>query len=209
MARKLIDLKVAKRPPNSRQIIKDVFSRVDCLACGICCRETNIVAIVGSDPGNQFIRQHALARFPNRITSAPSGGFSVTGDDGCSFLEDPEDGNACAIYTVRPAMCAVFPFTIIDVGELNNGTGQPVMEEKVCITTGCPPVRELEDKGIHYVELLDVMSQEYLEGAKQLSVEVPILSQSFYFLSKCFATGVLQFPDPFVKGTNGPIFPIA
>jgi len=87
---------------------KEVFSKVNCLDCGNCCKTTppiytrkdvkRIAKHIGIAP-KTFIRKYTIEDVDGELT-----GIRVP----CHFLNDY---NTCAIYEVRPEACRRYPHT--------------------------------------------------------------------------------------------------
>jgi Fe-S-cluster containining protein len=84
--------------------------KLDCLACGVCCRE-------GSDgrilvPAEDLVRWRRIGR-EDLVSALQPGHFGelafASRDDGsCVHLGTPESRNACSIYEVRGTTCREF-----------------------------------------------------------------------------------------------------
>lgn len=88
-----------------RQTADEVWARIDCLACGACCRALSIVLddrdIVRLSrrlglSAADFTRRYVQRDGPERRLAAQP----------CLFL----DGNACKVYEDRPTACRDFPY---------------------------------------------------------------------------------------------------
>lgn len=84
---------------------EEVWSHIDCVACGQCCRVLNIV--VKPREITRLAKQMGIptAEFARRYVHEDEDGEKSLNPP-CPFL----DGNACSIYADRPQACRDFPY---------------------------------------------------------------------------------------------------
>ena len=90
-----------------QEITTEVWSQLDCLSCGNCCKTLQIVV------GDKDISR--LARRLGMTSSAFAAKYVGVADDGVKhFLSSPcaflGEGNACTVYEDRPQACRDFPY---------------------------------------------------------------------------------------------------
>ncbi len=125
--------------PNLVAAHQEIFSKIDCLDCGNCCKTTPAI-VTKSDVNKlakhfnvspkQFIRQNVLEDI---------NGDMVLNGVPCRFLEAD---NTCSVYEVRPEACRRYPHT--DEADFGN---RPALN--LANTIVCPAA-------YHIVELLKV-----------------------------------------------------
>lgn len=103
-----LELELSDRRLNSivRETTSQVWQHIDCRTCANCCRTRHPVF---SRTEAQRIATHlglTLEEVRSRyLTSDAETGKYITRELPCPFL----DGNLCAVYEVRPAVCADYP----------------------------------------------------------------------------------------------------
>jgi len=203
MEGQILDIKNHKRPPNAKNIIRKVFSKADCLACGLCCKQATRVGVPEWEPRGQELRRMAQTHFPEKIQEAPNGGFDIVDEKGCPFLVSGEGGADCSVYACRPAICLMFPFIPNELGVLDPKSGEQKAIEGIVLTTACPPVKELAEAGVQYVETSDLIGLE----KREVEIFAPILGTAFLTLLDLMEQGIIP-QELFIRAKNGLIFPI-
>ncbi len=92
------------------RIHEEVFSEIDCMECGNCCKNT------GPKINNRDIDR--IGNFINMRSGKVRQAYLKVDDDNefvfqsmpCPFLKE---GNVCSIYEVRPRACSEYPYTDI------------------------------------------------------------------------------------------------
>lgn len=167
-----------ERAPESREMIRGIFSRMKCRDCGECCKKTVDcfrVPVQRNDPNYNLIKQAAERRFPEKIDRSPVDGCDILPKgEYCGFIEENDGIYSCSIYGIRPVICAEFPF-VTDVLPFSQYGDVPV---KV-LTSSCPPVEELKDRGVNYVTVDDLVTPVEKKGDKEYLMHVTVLSQAF------------------------------
>ena len=91
-----------------RETTDAVWSKIDCLGCGNCCRSLQIV-----------VDDKDIRRLSKRLKMTPAAfarSYVGLADDGTMFFaQSPPcpflgDGNACTVYEDRPKACRDFPY---------------------------------------------------------------------------------------------------
>jgi Fe-S-cluster containining protein len=102
-------------PPFSvlQQAHEEVFEKMDCLACGNCCKTSSpvftrtdvsrISSYLGMKPGV----------FENKYLTADSEGDFIPSSRPCPFLNED---NTCQVYLIRPKSCRGYPHTDVKEG---------------------------------------------------------------------------------------------
>ncbi len=91
---------------------RDVWSKIDCLACGNCCRTLQVI-VDDSDIARLSARLTSSAReFHSRFVATAPDGVKFFSRSPCPFLGDD---NACSVYEDRPQSCRDFPY-LLDPG---------------------------------------------------------------------------------------------
>ena len=105
-------IKISDKDVFDQKVIKfseEAEQKVDCLACGQCCR-TTVTTFTEADI--QRISKHLGMKakaFEKKYLFKDYDGMYTTTGVPCNFLE--LDTNKCTIYTIRPEACASFPHT--------------------------------------------------------------------------------------------------
>ena len=91
---------------------REVWSKIDCLACGNCCRTLQVV-IDDTDIARLSTRlQLSTREFRSRFVATAPDGVKFFSRSPCPFLGD---NNACSVYEDRPQSCRDFPY-LLDPG---------------------------------------------------------------------------------------------
>ena len=196
-----------ERSPQSLEIMKRVFSKVNCLACGICCKAEGSehgIGVIPEDPNREALYRLAKSHPSARIEGRRKKGFQIMTPELCAFLEENTDGNLCSVYDVRPVICANFPFILHEVKALlKNGT----VKEKpaLVLTSACPPIKEIDEAGVSYVAFDDIATS--IDGRNAWRLEMPFLDHCFYNVLLCVDRDIL-FEENFVANKGKIVFPI-
>jgi len=88
-----------------REVTDEVWSHIDCTACGQCCKALRIT--VDADDISRLSKRTGMGAmaFMRRHVREKSG-EKYLAQSPCSFLR----GNSCSIYEDRPKACADFPY---------------------------------------------------------------------------------------------------
>jgi Fe-S-cluster containining protein len=200
-----------ERAPKSREILRRILSKTDCLTCGICCsssQKKHITAVLGIDPYRRNLRQIAEDK-GFEIDNAPQiGGFFVLREDRCAFLEIEEDKKLCSVYNIRPFVCLTFPFIIQTMKKISLEHGDMGSVDIPMLTTACPPLEEAKAQGVNYVAMDEIIGSTIIDGRKVLVGIMPILGE--VFLNVIGTTGWCRLFDleKILKINGREIFPI-
>jgi hypothetical protein len=104
-----------------------VWSQIDCLTCGNCCKTLQIV-----------VDDRDIRRLANRLQLSPKAfrqRYVATAEDGvqhfatspCPFLGE---GNACRVYDDRPQACRDFPY--LHAGHFRQRTLVTMDNQQIC-----------------------------------------------------------------------------
>lgn len=90
-----------------RETTEDVWSKIDCLSCGNCCKTLQI--IVDDRDIKRLARRLNLSprEFETRYTRTAEDRSRYLASSPCPFLGE---GNACQVYEDRPQACRDFPY---------------------------------------------------------------------------------------------------
>ena len=103
-----VDLKLSDQKLDAlvHQIARDVSDRVDCTACGNCCRPM-LVAVDNDDIALLAKSQKiSFMAFERRAVMRAEDGEKCLIRTPCDFLS----GNMCTVYEYRPKACRDFPY---------------------------------------------------------------------------------------------------
>lgn len=196
-----------KRPYNTRQLARDIFRKVDCLACGKCCNSASRLAVAQWDPNISAIRAEVKAR-NLKTTDRENNGFDVLSSNGsvCNFLS----GTSCGIYEKRPYLCRTYPFV---PRELHVDTRHMALEadERIVfvLTSECPPVAELKKAEIGYLSVTDIATKIGHGADVRFEDTLPLLWPSLDALTRLVNARIFQ-SSMFCKfpGTREVWFPL-
>jgi Fe-S-cluster containining protein len=196
-----------KRTQKSPEILKRELSKVDCLTCSVCCRgpkKPHRIAVLDIDPLNEKLYEAAESRFPERIERVSDSAFIVRGEDCCAFLEED---NSCSVYSIRPLVCAIFPF-IVQSGVKEFKDGSRVEIPQLLLTSACPPLRKAKEQGVAYVALDDIVTTVSIGGREECRPKDSILGMSFDNVLFCISRLGIFNHDSLIKVKGEIIFPI-
>ena len=154
------------RPSSSLSIIKNAFSRVDCLECGICCDEkpSHITFIPNKDPNWQRLVRAAEKKHSERAAYSPSEGLYLFGENNCVFQDAKDDERRCSVYSFRPMVCTMYPFMMLGMKTLSD-EGKVVEHPYVVVTSNCPPLKKVRDSGVYFLFESDFEEARLLKRA--------------------------------------------
>lgn len=159
-----------RRTFDPRPTLREKLQRVDCLACGKCCREIQYFLLPPNDQNRRlFMRQLRSANPSFAVNSLPHRHLAVLMDQpGCSLLTA---GNRCSEYPTRPSICRGYPFTTVpgDAGVVTSRARVEIEGVLASLVSDCPPIKELKDLGAGYL-LEEEIANVHREGTRVVSV---------------------------------------
>jgi Fe-S-cluster containining protein len=200
------------RPKNTQEILKNIFSKVDCLECGICCKNDDgqSVIVLGSEPNRNKIFVEAKKQASKCIVKQRIlGAFSIESPDSCVFLDDGKQ-KKCAIYDFRPTICALFPF-IGEVFKTTTGKHKSVeMKPTIVLTSLCPAIRSARDSGISFIAQDEIALTKIENGKMKYEIQIPMLGESLRMVHQCMESKLMVSDYGYIKmpGFKNPVFPI-
>jgi Fe-S-cluster containining protein len=168
-----------QRNPNSSGTLQRVFrtSRITCLECGICCRDTNkrFGFLLHREDGRvELIRTLAGTNTNIDIVDDERGYRLIFRGNVCGF---EREHHVCSIYSDRPFSCRAFPFHVQTVGNIRDGA-EIGKRRLVVLSCHCPMVNAIYRDGVTYVTLNDLFEFERNNGVAQIkSLKIPFLSE--------------------------------
>ncbi|MDX1934512.1 MAG: YkgJ family cysteine cluster protein [Capsulimonadales bacterium] len=102
-----LDLSNAELDAIVRETTDDVWSKIDCLTCGNCCRTLQIV--VDEKDVRRLARRLGITEkeFARKYVAVAEDRTKYFQATPCPFLGE---GNACSVYEDRPQACRDFPY---------------------------------------------------------------------------------------------------
>jgi Fe-S-cluster containining protein len=191
-----LDLQNLQKPKNSEQMIRNAFSKVNCLECGVCCSEgpKHLTFIPMGDPNSGKLLLKAKNQFPHRVILNPLEGYYLEGGDCCAFLDRKGEENICSVYDIRPMVCAMYPFMLLGM-KAKRDDGKMVELPFIALTSSCPPLRELRDAQIFFLEKGDIDN-------------IPLLENSYRNVSSYMEQDLAISADNLIEVNGSIIFPI-
>jgi uncharacterized protein len=119
-----------------RNLHDEAFQKIDCLACGNCCKTTSPIFI---DTDVDRIAKHlkiSPANFSEKYLRVDEDNFQVLKSAPCAFLGED---NYCHIYEVRPRACREYPHT-------NRKRMAQILDLTLENTLICPAVEQIVTK---------------------------------------------------------------
>lgn len=176
------------RPKNSRKIIRTALSRVDCIPCGICCTSAKGVTVPKGSAPVPHVRSYLrdLGKL-KKLAPAPNDCFTIEPDEnGCPILSEDSGRITCGIYGNRPFFCEIFPLVMRGL-EMEFPDGERGVIAKLVLTSRCPPVKEIFDKGVAFVSSHDLLINR---EASSRDENIPLMCEN-NLLGQCL-TAVLR-----------------
>jgi len=189
-----------KRPAKVWKILKRAFIGRNCMECGICCSGPgggHRIPVTGNDPFHDALLHAVLNVHHAKAEPAENGGFDIVGGDCCALLEDGGGRKGCRVYRMRPLICAIFPFIVSQVSVQGSEDESGETDKIIAVTTRCPPVKEIAERGVGYLVTADVVGNE-----------LPVLTESFKKVILCINMRLPLFRGSMLMNGDKPIFPI-
>lgn len=118
-----------------------VFSQIDCLDCGNCCKTTSPIFLNTDIDRLARVLRMKSSRFISAYLHRDEDGDYVLNNSPCSFLGDD---NKCLVYEDRPKACREYPHT-------NRKNMHGILELSLKNTLVCPAVFKIfEQIGENY-----------------------------------------------------------
>jgi len=188
-----------KRPRKTWKILKSAFIGKNCMECWVCCTTSEAehrIAVIGGDPYRDRLLAKVRGANLARIEPAPNEGFDIVSGNSCALLEDAGGRKGCKVYGIRPMICAMFPFILNPVEYPDSGRGQEV-RLAVMVTTRCPPVKEIRERGVEYLTPEDIVD-----------AKLPVISDSLRLMLRCMADHMPIFYQSTLMKDGKMIFPV-
>jgi len=188
-----------KRPRKAWKILKSAFIGKNCMECGVCCTTSEAehrIAVITDDPYRAKLLHAAQNVHHARVEPAANGEFDIVGNERCALLEDEGGRKGCRVYRIRPLICAMFPFIFNPVKYPDSDSGGQ-RNLIVMVTTKCPPVKEIRERGVEYLTPEDLVDSK-----------LPVISESLRIVLYCMANHVPIFHQSTLTKDGKMIFPV-
>lgn len=189
-----------KRPAKVWKILKKAFIGRSCLECGICCSDADsefMTPVIGNEPHRDSLLHAARTAHHTRVEPAMNGGFNIVGGECCALLEDKSGRKGCKVYSIRPLICAMFPFILTRAFVPGSEEEDSEISRFIAVTTKCPPVKELAERGVTYLVTTDVLGNN-----------LPILTESFKSIVAYMNMRLPLLLGSILTKDGKPVFPV-
>lgn len=201
-----LNLQSLKQINNHLQVLKNAFSKYNCIECGICCSEKpHEVIVLPNDPNKAQVLQAASQICPNGIVPINFTSFYVVGEKHCPFLEIAEVEKKCSIYSFRPVICRSFPYLVQSLNTKTDENGELIKAQFFVLSSACPAIAQAREEGLRFITSADILR---IKKNPVLKMKLSVLVKSFFQVQQYIKQGIAFNNSMFLESEGKRIIPV-